>query len=140
MRSLGPTNKLNRYKGGLVGDSPELMPLDNNLFADFSKSLLDNVCATRHLPKGHPDKFSIATPNPAYAAMQRTWEYHPTPERIAEDINRWQRSLQEVIACTHSCATITHPTHRFLTLMALPSTGKKIGMEDVQRDINIKQR
>ena len=86
IKSLGPTNVGNRYEGGLVGDSPELMPLDNNLFSDFSKALLDNVVATRHLPKGHASKFSIATPTAAYSAMQKTWEYHPTSERIAQDM------------------------------------------------------
>ena len=96
IKSLGSTNVGNRYQGGLVGDSPELMPLDNNLFSDFSKALLDNVIATRHLPKGHACKCSIATPKEAYSTMQKTWEHHPTAERIAEDINRWSSSLQEV--------------------------------------------
>ena len=70
IKSLGATNVGNRYEAGLVGDSPELMPLDNNLFSDFSKALLDNVIATRHLPKGHPCKFSIVTPKEAYSVMQ----------------------------------------------------------------------
>ena len=51
IKSLGSTNVGNRYQGGLVGDSPELMSLDNNLFSDFSKTLLDNVITTRHLPQ-----------------------------------------------------------------------------------------
>lgn len=73
------------------------MPLDNNLFADFSRSILANVCATRHLPADHIDKFSIGTPKLAWSAMVRTWEHSPTPERIAEDIMRWKKSLQEVV-------------------------------------------
>ena len=62
IRSMGQTNIDNRYKGGLPGDSPSLMPLDNNLFSNFSKSLLANCCATRHLHHNDPNKFSIADP------------------------------------------------------------------------------
>ena len=96
MQSLGPTNQGTRYETKLVGDSPELMPLDNNLFSDFSTALINNVCATRHLPNDDPNKFSIGTPKLTLLAMRKTWETHPTPERIAEDITRWPDSVKEV--------------------------------------------
>ena len=107
VKSLASTNDLNRYKGKLVGDSPEMMPLDNNLFSDFAKALVNNVCATRHLPSTSPEKFSIASPNPTFEAMERTWQYFPTPERIAEDILRWPSSLQEVYTYTFTPTFIT---------------------------------
>ena len=97
IRSLGPTNVGTRYEGGLVGGSPSFMPLDNNLFADYSRSILANVCATRHLPADHPDKFCIGTPASAWKAMVRTWEHSPTSERIVEDIQRWQTSIRDVV-------------------------------------------
>lgn len=112
IRSLGPTNACNRYKGGLPGDSPELMPLDNNLFADFSKALLANVCATCHLPNEDPNKFSIAKPKAAWEAMKATWEHAPTSERIVQDIERWCTSIDEVIM--HTC--LLHP-HLHFTLI-----------------------
>lgn len=95
-RSLGQTNQGTRYAGKLVGDSPEFMPLDNNLFADFTVSLTANVCVTRHLPSDHPCKFSLADPKRCFDAMRRTWEHSPSSERIVEDICRFPKSLEEV--------------------------------------------
>ena len=94
--SMGPTNHDNRYKGKLPGDSPELMPLDNNLFADFAKAILTNVCGTLHLGNDDPNKFSISTPDAAWLAMERTWEHEPSSKRIVQDIHRWEQSIQEV--------------------------------------------
>ena len=72
------------------------MPLDNNLFADFTVSLTANVCATRHLPSDHPSKFSLGTPQTTFEAMKRTWEHSPTSERIVQDILRFSESVDEV--------------------------------------------
>ena len=95
-RSLGSTNHDNRYRNKLVGDTPEFMPLDNNLFADFSVALTANVCATRHLPSDHPSRFSLGTPKSTFKAMKRTWEHSPTSDRIVEDIERFIASVDEV--------------------------------------------
>ena len=88
IRGLGHTNKGNRYEGSLPGDTPEYMPLDSNLFSDLETSVRWNVAGTRHLPRGHPDRFDLTTPQSAWSAVSRTWMYAPTPQRIVEDINR----------------------------------------------------
>ena len=97
IKSLGPTNADNRYKHRLTGDSPEYMPLDNNLFSDFAKALLANVCAIRHLESDRAENFKLAR-----LPMVRTWEHSPTSERIVEDIRRWTDSLQQVIVTIFS--------------------------------------
>ena len=96
-RSMGATNQGTRYEKKLVGDSPEFMPLDNNLFADFTVSLTANVCVTRHLASDHACKFSIADPGKCFDAMRRTWEHSPTSDRIVEDILRFRSSVEEVV-------------------------------------------
>ena len=96
-KSLGTTNaNCTTYRHKLVGDSPEFMSLDNNLFADLERALVSNVCATRHLDPSDPDRFSLANPQQVFDAMRRTWEHHPTDERIVQDITRFKKSLEEV--------------------------------------------
>lgn len=89
---------LKSYRGRLVGNSPELMPLDNNLFADTSASLKANASATRKLETKHADKFDLSTPERLWNALMRTWEHSPSSERIVQDIDRASRALEEIIA------------------------------------------
>ncbi len=65
-RGLGHTNEGTRYDGGLPGDTPEYMSLDNNLFADLEVMVRWNVATTFELPRGHPDKFDLTTPTSAW--------------------------------------------------------------------------
>ena len=88
IRGLGHTNQGTRYEATLPGDTPEYMPLDSNLFSDLETSVRWNVAGTRHLPRGHPDRFDLTTPKSAWSAVSRTWEYAPTPQRIVQDIQR----------------------------------------------------
>jgi hypothetical protein len=53
---------LKYYLGKLMGDSPELMPLDSSLFNDLIESVAKHVCSTFQLDKDHPEKYSMATP------------------------------------------------------------------------------
>ena len=81
-----------RYRNGLPGDSPELMPLDNHLFGDLQEGAAKNVALTYHLKDGDPDfhlKYSFATPRKVYTSLQRTIKAGcPSANRIAEDIHR----------------------------------------------------
>ena len=86
------------YRGKLVGDSPELMPLDNNLFADFENAMSHNIAHTADLPHGHPEKFLVGTPAEVQRTMLRTWEMAPTSVRIVEDVLRFPASLDAIIA------------------------------------------
>ena len=74
-RSLGPTNKGTRYFGKLVGNSPELMPLDNNLFADLMAAVRWNMACTFFLPEDDPRKFKRGTPAEAWKTLARSWEW-----------------------------------------------------------------
>ena len=97
IRGLGHTNKGTRYEGTLPGDTPEYIPLDSNLFFDLETSVRWNVAATRHLPRGHPDRFDLTTPKSAWSAVSHTWEYAPTPQRIVQDINRVFHAIDMVV-------------------------------------------
>jgi hypothetical protein len=83
---------IKRYQNCLPGDSPELMPLDNHLFADLQEGAGKNVALTYHLKEGDPNfeqKYSFATPRKVYTSLQRTIKAGcPSSSRIAEDINR----------------------------------------------------
>ena len=96
-----------KQKGRLVGNSPELMPLDSNLFADLEHGIKLHVAMTADLPakvtndKGeqvrNPKKFGLGTPEEVWDAMVRTWEVAPTSKRIRVDIMRWERALGMVV-------------------------------------------
>ncbi|EGB03551.1 hypothetical protein AURANDRAFT_67925 [Aureococcus anophagefferens] len=67
--ALDDTNaEFARYSHGLVGDSPELMPLDAHLFSDLSQELWRHVAITSNLPESDPRRFSTGTP----AEMERS--------------------------------------------------------------------
>ena len=91
-----------RYKNCLPGDSPELMPLDNHLFADLQEGAGKNVALSYHIKDGDTDaalKYSFATPRKVYESLQRTIKAGcPSSNRIVEDINRvFCNTLQRII-------------------------------------------
>ena len=51
------------YKGRLFGDSFVCMPLDNQIFNYMIEAEGRHVVATWALPRGHKDKFCMATPD-----------------------------------------------------------------------------
>jgi len=94
----GKTNADNRYyKGSLVGNRPELMPLDSNLNADHEYGLMWNVAITSDLDKDDPNKFKMGTPSEVSDAMDRTWEVFPTPQRVVQDIQRFHPALHAIV-------------------------------------------
>jgi hypothetical protein len=91
-----------RYKNCLPGDSPELMPLDNHLFADLQEGAGKNVALSYHIKDGDADsalKYSFATPRKVYNSLQRTIKAGcPSSHRIVEDIKRvFCNTLQRII-------------------------------------------
>ena len=93
----GKTNRDNRYyRGSLVGNRPELMPLDSHLNADHEYGLMWHVAITSDLKIDDPKKFKMGTPGEVSDSMDRTWEVFPTPERIVEDILRFPVALQRI--------------------------------------------
>ena len=86
VRCLGATNAGSRYyEGKLVGDSPELMPLDAHLFSDLQAALWLHVSLTSKLPVGDARRFETGTPRAISSAVRRAWEIAPTSVRIVED-------------------------------------------------------
>ena len=92
------TNDGTRYAEKLVGNSPELMPLDNNLFADLMFGVRQHVALTHSLAPGDPKKFSTGTPQECWSTLIRTWQVAPSQKRIVQDIQRWPEALNAIIA------------------------------------------
>jgi hypothetical protein len=88
------------YKHTLPGDSPEVMSLDNHLFADLEECNTRNIAFSFHLPEGDPMKYSSSTPHRLWNSLTRTLYSCkvPTAERIIEDMHRIpQQTLQRII-------------------------------------------
>ena len=86
-----------RYKDSLVGNSPELMPLDSNLFSDLEWGIKQHIALTAELPNDGPAKFALNSPKRVSDAMLRTWAVTPTSERIVQDIERWEKAVDMII-------------------------------------------
>jgi len=87
----------NLHRSKMMGDSPELMPLDRHLFNDLKHGCRLNVGATRWLPEGDIRKFLFNTPANAWVSLCRTWEHTPSSERIVEDIEEYFRAVDQVV-------------------------------------------
>ena len=82
------------YKGKLMGDSPELMPLDSSLFSDQIEKVAGLVVSTASLP--NDEKYSMATPDKAWRTMVDAWTQVPE-HRIVQDIDRFGLALGAII-------------------------------------------
>ena len=83
-----------RYAGKLIGDSPELLPLDSSLFSDHIKNVAKLVVYTSRLPAG--ERFTMATPDEAWRTMVHAWT-KLDPERIIADVMRFRHVLDKII-------------------------------------------
>lgn len=85
------------YKNSLPGDSPELMPLDNHLFADVKEGVAQNVAFSFFLPDNDPDKYSLRTPVLVFNAVERTiCNGCPSQQRMMEDILRIPETMKRI--------------------------------------------
>ena len=94
-----PENDLNagtNYHGRPVGNTPELMPLDQSLNQDVHLCALRHVTYTRGLPRTDPRCFSIDTPKQAFRTYSRVWQEWPPSNRIIEDVYRVVQSLKAI--------------------------------------------
>ena len=96
--------------GRLVGDTPELCPLDSNLFSDYEYAMAQNVAFTADLEHNYPEKFLLGTPAEVQDTMMRTWAMCPTCERIVQDILRIPDALKDIIAA--HCAKVPERDNR----------------------------
>ena len=90
------------YEGKPVGNSPELMPLDNSLNQDLHESVRQHVALTQSLDNDDVNKFDISTPRRGSRAYHRVWN-SPEAEgaigsavssrRIVQDTNKVLQAL-----------------------------------------------
>ena len=93
-----PQNGLNSgtvYAHRVVGNHPEMMPLDSHLNQDVHNAVDQHAVVTKSIPWGHHLKFSKRTPKAMAKAYHRLWDpslgIHagvPTSKRIIQDISR----------------------------------------------------
>ena len=94
----GSTNQGGRYKGKLVGNSPELCPLDSNLFSDLEYSIKQHVALTCHLDVKNTKRFKVGTPDELSKTLRRCWKVAVTSDRIVCDIKRWPVAIEAIVA------------------------------------------
>ena len=101
-RSNSATNLLvvNYYMNKLMGDSPELMPLDSSLFNDLIEGVALHVVGTTTLPKG--ERYLMGLTDDAWRTMCEVWSRAPSSERIIEDIDRFKKAVEKIIVAEGS--------------------------------------
>ena len=96
-RSNAETDKVisKYYVGKLMGDSPELMPLDSSLFSDQIENVARLVVGTSSLAE--EERYTMATPNKAWTTMVAAWTMLKS-DRIIQDVDRFVPALNAIIA------------------------------------------
>ena len=98
---VGPKNSTT-YSGRPVGNSPEMMPLDNSLNQDVHESVRHHIAATFYLPNDHDDKFQLSSPKEIVRAYRRVFtpsskgEGIPSSTRIIQDVNKMVFSMSRI--------------------------------------------
>ena len=72
------------------------MPLDSSLFNDLIEGVALHVVGTTMLPKG--ERYSMGPPDDAWRTMCEVWSRAPSSERIIEDIDRFKKAVEKIIA------------------------------------------
>jgi hypothetical protein len=105
LRAWGETNaEFRRYHWCLVGNRPEMMPLDCHLFFDLADNTDNNIALTSSLDLGPTDdpckygRYGAGTPTHLSHSLRLTWADYPSPERIVEDIQRLPITIEQIIA------------------------------------------
>ena len=97
LRAWGSTNKGTRYYHSLVGNRPEMMPLDSHLFADLKTAVGRHVVVTAGLDKDDETRFKIGTPGELSSTLRKVWTLVPEPYRIIEDVSRIPSTIDKII-------------------------------------------
>lgn len=83
------------YVGKLMGDSPELMPLDSSLFSDHIENVAKLVVYTAKLPV--EERYTMGTPDRAWRTIVAAWS-QLSGERIVQDVGRFSGAIDAIIA------------------------------------------
>jgi hypothetical protein len=82
-------DELKRFWGRVVGNSPELMPLDKRLNKDVHEAVNQHYVITNDLRKDDARRFGLETPRQVARSYERIWDpdtgVAPSPDRIAQD-------------------------------------------------------
>ena len=98
VRCYGDTNSdIKRYQNKLVGDTPELCPLDAHLFSDYKRSVAMHCSLTSVYDINDPQRFHFGTPDQVWSTLTRVWEVSPTPDRVREDIMAIRGRIGKII-------------------------------------------
>ena len=80
------------------GDSPELMPLDNQLFLYYEHAMKQHIALTRDMPIGHGKRFGIANKEELTSTMECVWnDVAPRSDQIVRDISYFPKALDAII-------------------------------------------
>jgi hypothetical protein len=86
-----------------IGDSLEMMPLDNSLFEDLHAEVCRHAAQTVLLPLEDPEKFSLANPKEVARAYLRLWDHMlptnegcPCSSRIVEDCTKFVSNIRVI--------------------------------------------
>ncbi|KAL7554754.1 hypothetical protein ACHAWF_018297 [Thalassiosira exigua] len=106
---LSLNDKYKKFKGRPIGNSPEMMPLDNCLNKDWHESVARHAIMSQSAARSAGiDKrsvegrklFSIATPAEAVKAYERIWDPEtgvaPRPSRIVDDIKKVVDAMKQI--------------------------------------------
>jgi hypothetical protein len=105
LRAWGDTNAdYHRYHESLVGNRPEMMPLDTHFFFDLADACDKNIAHTSSCKMGPSDdpckhgRYGAGTPIHLSHSLCLTWADYPSSERIVEDIQRLPLTIEQIIA------------------------------------------
>lgn len=99
-----------RYGLGMVGNSPELNPLDSHCFADLERMIDHHISLTWHLPCNDIRKFSRGTPAEAAQTTMKLWNILPD-SKIIEDIQAIPKALQLIIEAKGCAVDVINNRH-----------------------------
>ena len=93
----GATNNdvAGHYRNRLMGDSPEMMPLDSSLFCNLIEKVALLVVSTAN--QSGDDRYSMGTPDEAWRSMVAAWELI-LEARIRQDVGRFWSAIESIIA------------------------------------------
>jgi hypothetical protein len=115
-----------RYNDRPIGDTPESMPLDNNLNQDLHTDVNRQIAATMMLEEDDIRKFSTSTPNRLTDAYLRVWEsVGPTSKRIIEDVLKVGPSWEEIRQNKGSYVDNVHRSGKRQQMKAVASASSK---------------
>ena len=84
-----------RYRNILIGDSPELMPLDSLLLNDLIEGIAFNIFAAGSMGRGR--RYSMGLPDNAWGTMITMWETTPSSCSFIQEINLFRKALDRII-------------------------------------------